>query len=81
MIFPKTYNYIQLHTTQNFTQVAAVTIIIYMAWNVHTTYIMFLECFFQEACQVSELTTDLWPKERSLVVQRMPPIGHCIKAG
>ena len=39
-----------------FTQVTAVTIIIYMAPKVHTTY-MFLECF--EACQVSELTTDL----------------------
>ena len=45
-----------MHTTQG--QVAAVTIIICMARNVHTTH-MFLECFFQEACQVSELTTDL----------------------
>ena len=38
-----------------FTQVTAVTIIIYMSRQVHTAY-MFLECF--EACQVSELTTD-----------------------
>ena len=38
-----------------FTQVTAVTIIIYMARKVHTAY-MFLEGF--EACQVSELTTD-----------------------
>ena len=38
-----------------FTQVTAVTIMIYMARKVHTAY-MFLECF--EACQVSELTTD-----------------------
>ena len=45
-----------MSTTQKFTQVTVVTIIIYMARKVHTAYI-FLECF--EACQVSELTTDL----------------------
>ena len=45
-----------MSTTQKFTQVTAVTIIIYMARKVHNAY-MFLKYF--EACQVSELTTDL----------------------
>ena len=45
-----------MSTTQKFTQVTAVTVIIYMVRKVHTAY-MFLKCF--EACQVSELTTDL----------------------
>ena len=45
-----------MYTTQTFARVTAVTIIIYMARKVHTAY-MFLECF--EACQVSELITDL----------------------
>ena len=46
--------YTNVHDSE-FTQVTAVTIIIYMARKVHTAY-MFLECF--EARQVSELTTD-----------------------
>ena len=46
--------YINVHDSE-FTQVTAVTIIIYMARKVHTAYVL-LECF--EACQVSELTTD-----------------------
>ena len=41
-----------MSTTQKFTQVTTVTVIIYMDGKVHTAY-MFLECF--EACQVSEL--------------------------
>ena len=45
-----------MYTTQTFARVTAVTIIIYMARKVHTAH-MFLKCF--EACQVSELTTDL----------------------
>ena len=47
--------YTNVHRSK-FAQVTAVTIIMYMAQNVHTAY-MFLECF--EACLVSELTTDL----------------------
>ena len=47
--------YTNVHDSK-FTQVTAVTIIIYMARQVHTAY-MFLECL--EACQVSELTTNL----------------------
>ena len=39
-----------MSTTQKFTQVTAVTIVIYVARKVHTAY-MFLDCF--EACQVS----------------------------
>ena len=45
-----------MYTTQNCTQVTAVTITIHMARKVHTAY-MFFECF--EACQVSELTIDI----------------------
>ena len=43
-------------STSKFAHVTAVTVVIYVARKVHTAYI-FLECF--EACQVSELTTDL----------------------
>ena len=53
-----------MQMTKNLHKVTAVTLIIYMARKVHNAY-MFLECF--EACQVSELTTDFWPNERSLV--------------
>ena len=42
-----------MYTTQTFARVTAVTIIIYMARKVHTAHM------FLEACQVSELTTDL----------------------
>ena len=48
------------------------TIVIYVARKVHTAY-MFLKCF--EACQVSELTNDLPPNERSFVAQRAPTVS------
>ena len=44
----------------------------YVARKVHTAY-MFRECL--EVCQVSGLTADLWPNERSLVAQQMLPTG------
>jgi len=47
IILPKTYNYYTNVYVSEFTQVTAVTIIVYMAWKFHTTY-MFVERF--EAC-------------------------------
>ena len=49
MILLETWKLYTIVRDSEFTQVTAVTIIIYMARKVHTAY-MFLECF--EACQV-----------------------------